>query len=102
MWPSAEATLLFRGACRRCRFLARLSVLAACGMLRAVPLDSAAAQRLYERHPQTRGKLALIEGDRYFCGPAVVPAGLLVAARGLARRLGGLIAVRQTGSRRIG
>jgi len=83
----AEATLYFRKTCRRCRLLARLSVMASFGALRAVPLESPAAQQLYERYPATRGKLALVDGDRCYCAWRVVPAGLAVAGRGAARRL---------------
>lgn len=86
-----EATLLFRATCRRCRLMARLSVLAACGRLRATALDSESAQQLYERYPDTRGKLALIDGERFYCGLRVIPAGLAVAARGWGRRLRSLL-----------
>jgi predicted DCC family thiol-disulfide oxidoreductase YuxK len=80
-----EAILLYRASCLRCRWLARLATTVAFGAMRRVPLDSGAARQLYERLPQTRGKLALIEADRVWIGVEVVPAGLGVAARGLIR-----------------
>jgi len=83
----SEAILLYRASCRRCRWLARLATAASLGGMRRVPLDSEGAQRLYERWPQTRGKLALIEADHAWTGLAVVPAGLGVAGRGLLRAL---------------
>ncbi len=86
----AEAVLLYRASCRRCRLLSRLSVALSFGALRRVPLDSEEAQRLYESYPATRGKLALIEGARCRTGARVIPAGLRLACVGLIRRLGGL------------
>lgn len=83
----SQAVLLYRGSCRRCRWLARLTVIVSAGALRRVALGSDAAQQLYERYPATRGKLALIDGDRYWCGLGVLPAGARLAAGGLLRRL---------------
>jgi predicted DCC family thiol-disulfide oxidoreductase YuxK len=82
-----DAVLLYRASCLRCRWLARLAVIASGGALRRAALDSEAAQRLHERYPATRGKLALIDGDRYWCGLDVVAAGARLAAAGLLRRL---------------
>lgn len=83
----SQAVLLYRGSCRRCRWLARIAVMASGGALRRIALDSEAAQHLYERYPATRGKLALIDGQRYWCGLAVLAAGARLAAGGLLRRL---------------
>jgi len=82
-----EAILLYRASCLRCRWPARMATVASLGGMRCVPLDSEAAQQLYERLPQTRGKLALVEADRVWIGLEVVTAGLGVAARGFGRAL---------------
>jgi predicted DCC family thiol-disulfide oxidoreductase YuxK len=82
----SEAILLYRGSCRRCRWLARMAVIASAGSLRRVALDSEAAARLYELYPATRGKLALIDGERFWCGLGVVPAAARLTAGRLLRR----------------
>lgn len=79
----AKAVLLYRASCRRCRFLSRLAVALSFGAMRRIALSSDAAQQLYQQHPETRGKLALIDGEYVRCGLRVVPAGLALAARGL-------------------
>ncbi len=83
----SDAVLLYRGSCRRCRWLARLAVIVSAGALRRAALGSDAAQQLYEHYPATRGKLALIDGDRYWCGPGVLVSGARLAIIGLLRRL---------------
>lgn len=95
-----QATLLYRASCRRCRLLSRLSVIVAAGMLRRLPLDSTGAEQLYQRYPLSRGKLALIDGERVSCGLRVVPAGMRVALRGWAlwlRRRGRIKAAAERG-----
>lgn len=62
-------------------------------------MDGDAAQRLYERRPETRGKLALFAGKRVWTGFGVVPAGLVVALRGLAGAIGEAVAGRVRPSR---
>lgn|GEM_PF-1463513 len=89
----AEAVLLYRASCRRCRLLSGLSVVLSFGALRRVPLEGAEAQRLYECYPATRGKLALIERERCWSGARVPSAAAGVAIRCWVGRLGGLCRV---------
>lgn len=96
-----DAILLYRASCRKCRLLSRLAEITSCGTIHRVAMDAAAAEQLYERRPETRGKLALFAGERVWSGIGVVPAGLILAVRGLARALGEAFAGRARRSRGV-
>jgi hypothetical protein len=64
--------ILYRARCPRCRFLSRLLVAISLGMLRRIPVDSAAAHEIYDRYGIERGKLALLYRQRLRTGRFIV------------------------------
>jgi len=66
-----SAVLVYRGTCAKCRFLSRLVVILSSGTIRREALGSDMAERLARDHPETRGKLALIDGGRIVYGTRV-------------------------------
>jgi predicted DCC family thiol-disulfide oxidoreductase YuxK len=66
--------LFFDGHCPPCQWMSRLAVRLSLGTIRRVPLESAAAQRLYDRYPQARGQLVLLYRDHMYFGRPVFAA----------------------------
>lgn len=79
-----RAALLYRHSCRKCRVLSAAAVLLSLGTIRRIPLDSSGAEDLYRRFPQTRGKLALVDGPRSWLGWEVFGGAIVTVCRRVA------------------
>lgn len=66
---NGQYVLLYRGTCSRCRLLSRILTLLSLGVLARLPIGSRDAERLYERFPRSRGKLALVGPHGVYVGP---------------------------------
>lgn len=75
---SQRAILLYRQSCPTCRFLSCLAVFLSLGTLLRAGIGTPEADGLARRYPHTRGKLALIDGDRVDTGLGVLLGGVRV------------------------
>jgi hypothetical protein len=66
-----EAILFYKPTCRPCRWMSYLAVLLSLGTMRRVGITGGEADQIYERHPEQRGRLVLVLGDRLVFGRRV-------------------------------
>ena len=77
---AAGGVLLYRGGCAKCRALSKLVAWLSRDRLERIPFDSARAEPYLRRHPEARGKLALVSAGRLATGRlALVQAARHVA-----------------------
>ncbi len=84
---ASRSTLLYRATCPHCRLLARIAVLLSLGTIARRPLDSREAQDLYARHPDSRGRLALVHGPAIYTGARTLTGAVLVVLSTLGGRV---------------
>lgn len=73
-----RAILLYRQSCPTCRFLSALAVAVSLGTLLRAGIGSPEADGLARMFPKTRGKLALVDGERVDTGLGVLWGGVRV------------------------
>jgi predicted DCC family thiol-disulfide oxidoreductase YuxK len=85
--PPGPSILLYRTTCPYCRLLARVALLASLGTIELQALDSRQAQELYARHPETRGRLALVHGPKVYLGVRTLSGAVRVVRDAVGRRV---------------